>query len=168
MEWLGVSDLCPWLWDSDGKGMRGHEAKVERVPNPNTLMGMVQSPRVPTDPQGTPGLIQSALLLWRSQMGNCVNRVKQRPFLLSDLDQEDLFLETAASHHALGQNAGRTLLLFLNITVHWGWVQKCLWKSSEKTKIISSLYLRLKIWILNFTYIPWPRRGVELVFHLEE
>ena len=43
--------------------MRSHAAKVERVPNPNTLVGMVQSPRVPTDPQGTPGLIQSALLL---------------------------------------------------------------------------------------------------------
>lgn len=106
--------------------MRSHKAKVERAPNPNTLMGMQQTPRVPTGPRGPPGLIQSALLLRRSQMGNCVNRVTQRPFLLSDLDQEDLFLETAASHHALGQKADRTLLLFLNTTVHWGCVQKCL------------------------------------------
>lgn len=135
----GVFDLCPWLWDSDGKGMRNQGAKVERTLDADTaglsrdaaqcwvLAGLrcqETPPHMPADRCGSSRLTKPALLLWRCQMWNCVNRVTWRPFLLSDLYQKCLFLETATTDCALGKKASRTLLLFLNISVHLGLCSK--------------------------------------------
>lgn len=158
--------------------MTNQEAKVERALNPNTAglsRDAVQCswgcspgthlPWIPTDECRSSRLTKSVLFLWRCQMWNYVNRVTRRPFLPSDLYQKGLFLETAASCSALGKKASPTFLLFWNISVHLGCVLKCLSKSKEKNHPRS---LKLKIWILNFTYISWPRRGVKLVFYSKE
>lgn len=168
MAWLGVFDLWPWIWDSDGQGLRNHESRVKRALNANTaglsrdaagwLWGCsprLLFPRIPTHQCWSSCLIKSALLFWRCQMWSCVNRVTWRPFLLSDLYHKGLFLETAASFCALGKKAGHTLLLFLNISVHLGCVLKCLWRSSEKSHPWSLWSWKPEFWILLIHHGQW-------------
>ena len=118
----------PWLGGSDGEGGRDHEAKVEKALNPNTagLAGREPDPprlQLQLAHTQNPHRPKQALRPHCCSEGvrrEMVNRVTQRPFLLSDLYQEGLFLETAANSYALGKKAGHTLLLFSNISVHWG------------------------------------------------
>lgn len=103
-------------------------------------------PHMPADRCGSSRRTKPALLLWRCQMWNCVNRVTWRPFLPSDLYQKGLFLETATSDCALGKKANHTLLLFLNISVHLGLCSKMYVKKKRTIPDLSSW--KSEFWIL--------------------